>query len=255
LHPQKRPKWFKENKGTQTVAKTSKPIDLGSDSGDESKISLVGMTGKFGEDIDCRNNLFHIRVIMRHTKIDTLIDSGSQSNLISEELVKQLGLKTQLHHKPYTLKWISNHHQMHITKQCTIKFAISAKYVDEVTCDVVSLRECGMVLGSPYLYDRKAIFYRTKNQYQFTKAGQDYVVHAHRVKANKTLQTMEQLKKAMQASNKPIIVSNEVIDLKQEQDMIVEWKINHKLLQDKLMSCRYFKYISSFADPESDPEA
>jgi ABC-type Na+ efflux pump permease subunit len=119
--------------------------------------------------------------------------------------------------------------------------------VDEVTCDVVSLRECGMVLGSPYLYDRKAIFYRTKNQYQFTKAGQDYVVHAHHVKANKTLQTIEQLKKAVQANNKPIIVSNEVIDLKQEQEMIVEWKINHKLLQDKLMSCKYFKHISSFA--------
>jgi hypothetical protein len=179
--------------------------------------------------------------------IDTLIDSGSQSNLISEELVKQLGLKTQVHHKPYTLKWISNHHQIHITKQCTIKFAISSKYVDEVTCDVVSLSECGMVLRSPYLYDRKAIFYMTKNQYQLTKAGQDYVVHAHHVKANKTLQTMEQLKKAVQASNKPIIVSNEVIDLKQEHEMIVEWKINHRLVQDKLMSCKYYKYISSFA--------
>jgi hypothetical protein len=31
---------------------------------------------------------------MRHTKIDTLIDNGSQSNLISEEFVKQLRLKT-----------------------------------------------------------------------------------------------------------------------------------------------------------------
>jgi hypothetical protein len=31
---------------------------------------------------------------MRHTKVETLIDSGSQSNLISKELVKQLGLKT-----------------------------------------------------------------------------------------------------------------------------------------------------------------
>jgi hypothetical protein len=52
------------------------------------------MTGKIGEGFDCRSKLFHIRVIMRHTKVDTLIDSGSQSNLISEELVKQLGLKT-----------------------------------------------------------------------------------------------------------------------------------------------------------------
>ena len=51
----------------------------------------------------------------------------------------------------------------------------------------------------------------------------------------------------MQVSNKPLIVSNEVIDLKQEQDMVVEWKINHQLLQDKLMSCKYFNYISSIA--------
>jgi hypothetical protein len=121
------------------------------------------MKGKICEGIDCRSNLFHIKTIMRNTKIDTLIDVGSQSNIISEELVKQLGLKIQVHHKPYTLKWISNHHQMHITKHCTIKFAISSKYVDKVTCDVVSLSECGMVLGSPYLYDRKAIFYMTKN--------------------------------------------------------------------------------------------
>jgi hypothetical protein len=119
--------------------------------------------------------------------------------------------------------------------------------VDEVTCDVVPLSECGMVLGSPYLYDRKEIFYRTKNQYQLTKAVQDYVVHAHHVKENKTLQTIEQLKKAVQARNKPIIVSNEVIDLKQEHEMIVEWKINQSFLQDKLMLCKYYKYISSFA--------
>jgi hypothetical protein len=216
LHPEKRPKLFKEKKGRKTVAATTRPTDLGLDLGDESKVSLVGMTGKIGEGIDCRSNLFHIMVIMRHTKVDTLIDSGSQSNLISEELVKKLGLKTQVHRRPYKLKWIRNHHQMHITKQCTLKFSISSKYVDEVTCDVFSLSECGMVLGSRYLYDCKEIFYMTKNQYQLTKAGQDYVVHAHHVKENKTLQTMEQLKKAFQGRNKPIIVSNEVIDLKQE---------------------------------------
>jgi hypothetical protein len=152
---------------------------LGSDSGDESKVSLVGITGKIREGFDCRSKLFHIRVIMRHTKVETLIDSGSQYNLISEELVKQLGLKTQLHHKPYKLKWISSNHQLHITKQCTLKFAISAKFVDKVTCDVVPLSECGMVLGSPYLYDRKVVFYREKNQYHLTKGGQENVVHAH----------------------------------------------------------------------------
>ena len=88
LNSEKRPKWFKEKKGMQTVATTTKPTDLGSDLGDESKVSLVGITGKIGEEIDCRSNLFHVRVIMRHTKVDTLIDNGSQSNLISKELVQ-----------------------------------------------------------------------------------------------------------------------------------------------------------------------
>jgi hypothetical protein len=172
LHPKKRPKWFKEKKGRKIVAATTRPTDLRLDLGDEYKFSLVGMIGKIDEGIDCRSNVFHIRVIMRHTKVDTFIDSGSQYNLISEELVKQLGLKKKIHHKPYTLKWIRNKHQLHITKKCTLKFAISSKFVDEVACYVVPLSECGMVLGIPYLYDRKSIFYRTNNQYHLTKVGQ-----------------------------------------------------------------------------------
>ena len=37
------------------------------------------------QDEDTRIELFHIRVVSKHTKIDTLFDSGSQANLISEE--------------------------------------------------------------------------------------------------------------------------------------------------------------------------
>jgi len=106
---------------------------------------------------------------MKHTKIDTFLDSGSQANLISEEVVKQLGLKTKLHHKPYSLNCIRQNHKLPITKKCVIKFAITSKFVDEVTCDVMLLEACGMVLGSPYLYDRRAIFFREHNQYHLTK--------------------------------------------------------------------------------------
>jgi hypothetical protein len=92
LHPEKRPKWFKERKWRQTNAATTRPTNLGSDSGDESKITAIGLTGKIGDGYDSRSKSFHIRFIMKHTKVVTLIDSGSQSNLISEEVVKQLGL-------------------------------------------------------------------------------------------------------------------------------------------------------------------
>jgi hypothetical protein len=124
--------------------------------------------------------------------------------------------------------------------------------VDEVTCDVVSLNECGMVLCSPYLYDRKAIFYREHNQYHLTKEGNEYVVHAHHLKANQSLQTMEKLRKEDYASNTPIIVPNKEVDLKHEHEMVVEWKFNHTflqdtLLQDKIMACKHIEHISSFA--------
>ena len=53
-----------------------------------------------------RTELFYVRIISKHTKIDALFDSGSQVNLISEEIVKKLGLETKTHTKPYSLGWL-----------------------------------------------------------------------------------------------------------------------------------------------------
>ena len=81
--------------------------------GDESKISVVGAQGKDKgmslshhentsasvqsssiQDNKKRGEIFHIQVITKHTKVDTLFDSGSQVNLDSEEVVNKLGLAT-----------------------------------------------------------------------------------------------------------------------------------------------------------------
>jgi hypothetical protein len=238
---------FKGRKGRKKFATKTQPIDLGYDSGDESKITAVGLTGKIGDDFDSRSKLFHIRVIMKHTKIDTLKDKRSQSSLILEEVGKKLGLNTKMHHKFYSIYWISKDHKLPITKKCIIKFAITSKYVDEIICDVVPLETCGMVVGIPYLYDHKAILYRKNNQYHLTKKGNEYVVHAHDIKASQSLLTMEQLKKADYVSNTPIFVPSKAVDLKHEHEMVVGWEFNHTLLQDKLMLCKNIKHIGSFA--------
>ena len=99
LHPELRPKKFQKKKG-EKKANTTIQQDLGSDSGDEMKITAMVSTGKNSDTSSSsststsssninhldeyeRVELFHITVTSKHTKIDTLFDSGSQENLIS----------------------------------------------------------------------------------------------------------------------------------------------------------------------------
>ena len=105
LHPEMRPKKF-NNKGKQKIVSTTQH-DLWSDSRNETNITTMGFKGKdsiastsFSSSLNEtqhekeRIKIFHIRDISKHTKIDTLFDSGSQENLISEDIVKKLNLET-----------------------------------------------------------------------------------------------------------------------------------------------------------------
>jgi hypothetical protein len=80
-----------------------------------------------------------------------LFDSGSQANLISEDIVKKLNLETIPHPKPYPLGWVCDNAKLQVTRKCILKFSITANFIDEVELDVVPLDICGIVLGSPYL--------------------------------------------------------------------------------------------------------
>jgi hypothetical protein len=136
-----------------------------------------------------RNDLFHLRVISKHTKIDTLVDSGSQVNLISEQVVQSLGLETRPHLRSYPLVWICDNAQVQVTKKCKLRFAITSSFIDEVELDVVPLDICGMVLGSPYLYDKKAIFYREQNKYHLFSNRIEFIVRDNQMKMNLTVVT------------------------------------------------------------------
>ena len=74
-------------------------------------------------------------------------------------------------------------------------FAIGSEFVDEVELDIVPLDICGIVLGSPYLYDRDVVFYRRENKYQLTKDGIEYIVGAHELKDNFSLINSGQMKR------------------------------------------------------------
>jgi hypothetical protein len=93
--------------------------DLGSDSDDETKVKTMGIKGIFSvasssscassskanviPDERKKNELVHIRVISKHTRIDTFVDNGSQVNIILEKVLKNLGLETKPHLRKYPL--------------------------------------------------------------------------------------------------------------------------------------------------------
>ena len=83
--------------------------------------------------------------------------------------------------------------------------------------DVVLLYICGIVLGSPYLYDRKAIFYREYNRYQLTNYGVEYIIHAHRMKTNISLVSANQMKRLVNASKNFVLMIVEAKDASQNE--------------------------------------
>ena len=125
-----------------------------------------------------------MRVISKHTKIDTLFDSGSQANLISEYLVKKLNLETTPHPKPYPLGWICKDANLQVSKKCILRLTITASFVYTIELDVVLLDITSTVLGSPHMYDMKEIFYFHENKYHLFKDGKEFIVRAHRKKTN-----------------------------------------------------------------------
>jgi hypothetical protein len=89
LHPKLKPKWAHPRKGKNKTGTIMQ--DLGSNFEDQTKVTTMGIKGKSTIAIFSlciysakdnlildgrqRKDIFHLRVISKHTKIDTLVDS------------------------------------------------------------------------------------------------------------------------------------------------------------------------------------
>ena len=66
---------------------------------------------------------------------------------------------------------------------------------------MVSLEIPGIVLGSPYLYDRKVVFHCHENNYHLFKYGIEYIVRAHKNKTSLSLIHAREMKRIVNASH------------------------------------------------------
>jgi hypothetical protein len=78
--------------------------------------------------------------------------------------------------------------------------------IDEVDLDVVPLDICGIVLGSPYIYDRKSVFFFHENKYHLTKGGVEYIVRSHNMRVNTTLVSAGKMKRLINTNKKYVLL-------------------------------------------------
>jgi hypothetical protein len=102
-------------------------------------------------------HLFHSQMWVKGTPLHFIIDSGSQKNLISEEVIKRLALPTTPHPQPYTIGWLCQGSDLCVSQQCRLSYDIKP-FKDEVLCDVSPLKVCDVLLGQPYLWKRHVVY-------------------------------------------------------------------------------------------------
>ncbi|GKB33513.1 reverse mRNAase [Tanacetum coccineum] len=228
VHPELFPKkWIKDDRGGRRTTATTHVNDVVElESVQEADKSLSLMTkqkekaSNMKGQLDEKEELFTLNIQVKQEVIEAIVDTGSQKNLISATLVQKLGLTTTLHPSPYSLGWIQKDMDTQVNQQCKFCFAITNQYVDEVTCEVVPLDICHVIFGSPYLWERNAVYFRRAQKYQFEKDGQKYLVKRSTGSGNVELITTCQARRLVNASQVlllillcPIEYSNKVSSL------------------------------------------
>ncbi|KAE8681373.1 putative CCCH-type zinc finger family protein [Hibiscus syriacus] len=141
--------------------------------------SLLTPKGDSGDDW-LRTNIFHTTCTVADKVCKMIIDSGSCENVVSEEVVQKLQLKTDRHPKPYKLSWLNKDSEVTVDRRCLVSFSIGRKYFDNAWCDVVSMDACHILLGRPWQYDRSVIHDGRKNTYSLSIKGKKVVLAPRR---------------------------------------------------------------------------
>nr|GMC71415.1 homeobox protein cut-like [Ipomoea batatas] len=138
-----------------------KVCKLTMDDGNWYNINSKVLDGHLGLEIETQPKL----VLGKVCKL--IVDNGSCDNIVSKALVQYLGLPTEPHPKPYKLGWIKEGPSVVVTEICRIPISIGKSYEDTITCEVIDMDACHILLGRPWQFDVDATHHGRENLYSF----------------------------------------------------------------------------------------
>ncbi|PKU80524.1 RNA-directed DNA polymerase [Dendrobium catenatum] len=118
-----------------------------------------------------RHALFRTRCTIGGKVCDLLVDSGCTENVISRAVVQSLQLKTVKNANPYRITWVKKGMEIAVTESCKVVFSIGKQYVCEVSCDVLDMDVCHLILGRPWQFDASAVYDCRANTYSLDYKG------------------------------------------------------------------------------------
>ncbi|XP_070038225.1 uncharacterized protein [Nicotiana tomentosiformis] len=79
-----------------------------------------------------RHNISHTCCTSKGKVCTLIIDLGSCTNVVCEEMVIKLGFETDQFQKPYRMRWLDEGRNVQVNKRCLIPFSIGKMYQDKV---------------------------------------------------------------------------------------------------------------------------
>ncbi|GJV22324.1 putative nucleotidyltransferase, ribonuclease H [Tanacetum coccineum] len=160
-----------------------------------------------------RNKIFQTKCLVKEKICSIIIDKGSCKNLVSKALVKAFKFPTEPHYSPYQIGWIKKGSTLKVTEICKVPLAIKKHYNELVTCDVVDMESCHVLLGRPWQHYVDSTHQGKSNMYLFKWSEKTIamlplsVVSPKTKLENKTLVTLVASPKDFQAERKETGVS------------------------------------------------
>nr|GEW15244.1 hypothetical protein [Tanacetum cinerariifolium] len=118
-----------------------------------------------------RTNIFCTQCTTKGKICTVIIDGGSYENMVSTTMVEKLGLPIRNHPDPYQFTWLKKGNLVKVTHRCLVHFFVGNKYTDELWSEVIPMDACHILLGRPWLYDRRVKHDGYRNTYTFKKDG------------------------------------------------------------------------------------
>ncbi|RVW73269.1 Retrovirus-related Pol polyprotein from transposon 17.6 [Vitis vinifera] len=96
-------------------------------------------------------------------------------NIASQELVEKLNLKTERHPNPFRVAWV-NDTSIPVSFRCLVTFLFGKDFEESVWCEVLPIKVSHILLGRPWLFDRKVQHDGYENTYALIHNGRKKIL-------------------------------------------------------------------------------